>query len=73
MFQDPTVDKWGSEHSSYTYRSELEKLELSGYDPELFKGAPIALQLAGRRYFDEELVAAGKTILKVLDVDLLHK
>lgn len=73
LFQDPAIDKWGSEHASYAYRSDLEKLELSGYDPELFKGAPIAIQLAGRRYCDEEVVAAGKTIVEIMGVDLLHK
>lgn len=73
LFQDPSVDKWGPDFASYTYRSNLEELELSGYDPERFKGAPIAVQFAARRYFDEELVAAAKTVVDILGVDLLHK
>ena len=35
--------------------------------PQLF------LQIAGRRYFDEEVVATGKSIVEFLGVDLLKK
>lgn len=72
LFQDPAVDKWDEAHASYEYRSDLEKLELNNYEPEKFKGAPIGLQISGRRYFDEDVVAAGKTIVDVLDVDLFN-
>lgn len=70
IFQDPAVDKWDAAHSAYKFRSDLEKLELDGYDPEKFIGAPVGLQVTGRRYFDEEVVAAGKTIVDILKVDL---
>ncbi|ODV68848.1 amidase signature enzyme [Hyphopichia burtonii NRRL Y-1933] len=70
LFQDPKVDKWDDSHSTYEFRSDLEKLELDNYIPENFTGAPIGLQLSGRRYFDEEVVAAGKSITKALGADL---
>ena len=70
LFQDPERDRWDNALSSYQYRSPLEQLELEQYNPEQFKGAPIALQIGGRRYHDEEVVAAGKTIVKILGVDL---
>ncbi|ODV68846.1 amidase signature enzyme [Hyphopichia burtonii NRRL Y-1933] len=70
LFQDPKVDKWDDSHSTYEFRSDLEKLELDNYIPENFIGAPIGLQLSGRRYFDEEVVAAGKSIIELLKVDL---
>lgn len=66
MFQDPAIDKWDDSFKDYEFRSELEELELSAYDPEEFKGAPIGLQLSGKRYHDEEVVAAGKTINSIL-------
>ncbi|CAK7909585.1 hypothetical protein CAAN1_24S00606 [[Candida] anglica] len=72
LFQDPTKDVWDESHASYTYRNELEKLECSTYDPEAFAGAPIGFQLSGRRYFDEEVIAAGKTIVEILDVNLFN-
>ncbi|KAG2732642.1 hypothetical protein G9P44_005059 [Scheffersomyces stipitis] len=69
--QDPKIDVWPAEAANYTYRSELEKLENENYIPENFINAPIGLQLSGRRYFDEEVVAAGKTIVQILGADLL--
>ena len=70
LYQDPKVDKWDDSFQDIDFRSDLEKIELSMYDPEQFKGAPIGLQLSGKRYNDEEVVAAGKTIVDVLGVDL---
>lgn len=70
VFQDPSIDKW--DLKDYKFRSALEELELSGYDPELFKGAPVGLQLSGKRYFDEEVVAAGKTIVDLIGADLYN-
>lgn len=72
MFQDPKIDVWDSDHHNYKYRSDLEKLECNNYDPEIFNGAPVGLQLAGRRYMDEDVVAAGKTITELLHVDLYN-
>lgn len=72
LFQDPKVDKWDETHASYQYRSELEQLELEGYDPEKFVGAPIGLQISGRRYYDEEVVAAGKTFVDIMKVNLFE-
>lgn len=71
IFQDPSIDKWDDSFKDIEFRSPLEELELTGYEPETFKGAPIGLQLSGKRYYDEEVVAAGKTIVKTLGVDLL--
>ncbi|RLV92880.1 hypothetical protein JA1_002882 [Spathaspora sp. JA1] len=70
VFQDPNVDKWTEEDLKYKYRSPLEQMENENYIPEEFIGAPVGLQLSGRRYFDEEVVAAGKAVVEVLGVDL---
>lgn len=73
MNQDPEIDVWTEEDKKYKFRSKLEQLENNNYKPEDFKHAPIALQLSGRRYRDEEVVAAGKLIVDdILKVNLLH-
>lgn len=71
LYQDPKVDVWDDAHRNYKYRSDLERLECEQYDPKVFSGAPIGLQLSGRRYFDEEVVAAGKSIVDILGTNLL--
>lgn len=73
LFQDPKVDVWQKEDLNYEYRSGMEELENRGYDPNQFIGAPIASQLSGRRYCDEEVVAASKVIVDFLGVDLLKR
>lgn len=73
LFQDPKIDVWGPEHTGYKYRNQLEELELEGYKPEDFVGAPIALQLVGRRFLDEEVLAATKLIVDdILKCDLFN-
>lgn len=69
LFQDPAVDTFDA---PFEARSDLEALELGNYDPQGFVGAPIGLQITGRRYFDEEVVAAGKELVDILKVDLFN-
>ncbi|KAI5959886.1 uncharacterized protein KGF55_005118 [Candida pseudojiufengensis] len=71
LFQDPKIDVWGEDDKNYKYRNGLEELENRNYKPEKFVGAPIALQMSGRRYFDEEVIAGSKAIVDYLGVDLL--
>lgn len=64
LFQDPDIDVVDS---SYTPRNDIEKYEYGLYDdPSKFVGAPISLQLTGRRYNDEELVKCGELISDLL-------
>lgn len=52
----------------FTPRSELEKYEYGLYTgPEDFAGAPISLQLTGRRYTDETVVKAAKVLAKIIE------
>lgn len=73
LSQDPEVDQWEAADLDYKYRSPAEQLENENYDPKKFVGAPIGLQLSSRRYFDEEVIAGGKTVVDVLGVDLFKK
>lgn len=63
LFQDPEIDKL---LEGFKSRNKLEELEYNDYKPEDFTGAPIGLQLVGRRYFDEEVIAAGKLLVSLL-------
>ncbi|GMM28973.1 hypothetical protein DAMA08_016890 [Martiniozyma asiatica (nom. inval.)] len=59
LYQDPKLD---IKEKDYMPRSNMDKVEQDRYIPELFEGAPIGLQISGRRYFDEEVVAFGKIV-----------
>lgn len=63
LYQDPAIDV---KETDFKPRNEIEKIEHDKYIPELFKGAPIAFQLTGRRYFDEEVCAFGKVLDEIL-------
>ncbi|KAG7704770.1 hypothetical protein KL914_004161 [Ogataea haglerorum] len=63
---DPALDV---PDRSYKPRSELEAYEYGLYDnAEDFKGAPISLQLTGRRWLDEEVVKAAQTVHEIVAV-----
>lgn len=52
---------------SFIPRNEVEEYEYSLYtSPEDFAGAPIALQLTGRRYCDENVVKAAKVLESII-------
>ncbi|KAF3763258.1 hypothetical protein M406DRAFT_94271 [Cryphonectria parasitica EP155] len=42
--------------------NEKDEEEQKAYDPELFHGFPIALQLVGKRFRDEDVLAAAKVL-----------
>lgn len=53
--------------TAYVPRNDVEKYEYALYTgPEDFKGAPISLQLTGRRYEDEKVVQAAKVVQKII-------
>ncbi|VEU20121.1 DEKNAAC101054 [Brettanomyces naardenensis] len=61
---DPALD---APDKTYKARSDVENYEYALYDDaDEFKGAPINLQLTGRRWFDEELVKASKVVQAVI-------
>ncbi|OWB56005.1 catalytic activity protein [[Candida] boidinii] len=65
LFQDPEIDTVPVRE---TYWSEKDEFESKKYhDANVFKGAPICLQLVGKRYEDEEVVAAGSIISQIIN------
>ncbi|KAK7728711.1 hypothetical protein SLS63_006572 [Diaporthe eres] len=49
-------------NETYNPRSNIDEAEWKAYDPDLFDGFPIALQLAGKRFKDEEVLAAARVL-----------
>lgn len=58
-FSDPNIDK-----KDYSYKpiNDWDSETHSLYDPELFKGIPLNIQLVGRRYLEEELISIGQVV-----------
>ncbi|RDW59861.1 fatty-acid amide hydrolase [Coleophoma cylindrospora] len=52
--------------TDYKPRSDVDKREYERYAPEKFVDAPIAYQLVGKHYKDEETIAAAKVIEEIL-------
>lgn len=51
----------------YVPRSEVDEREWVKYSgPERYEGAPVALQISGRHFKDEETLAAAKLVEEVI-------
>ncbi|KAH0337040.1 fatty-acid amide hydrolase, partial [Aureobasidium melanogenum] len=50
----------------YSPLNEKDKAEFEAYDPELFDGFPITLQLAGKHFHDEDVLRAAKLVENVI-------
>ncbi|KAL2883488.1 hypothetical protein SGCOL_001171 [Colletotrichum sp. CLE4] len=60
---DPAIDVVDKD---YKPRSDTDEREYKKYIPEEFVDAPIALQLAGKHFRDEETVAAADLVTKII-------
>lgn len=56
---DPSIDK---AEDAYKTKNAVDEREWRKYRAERYEGAPVALQLVGKRYRDEETLVAGKVI-----------
>ncbi|KAI5866277.1 amidase [Durotheca rogersii] len=61
---DPALDPVDA---NFKPRNEADKKNQDMYDPELFKGAPVALQIVGPRLGDKQLLKDAETIDSVLN------
>lgn len=50
----------------YKPRNEVDEREWKKYSPERYTDAPIGLQLAGKRFKDEETLAAASLISEII-------
>ncbi|KZV64679.1 amidase [Peniophora sp. CONT] len=60
---DKTIDL---ANSSFVPRDERDRLNQSSYDPEDFDGAPVAVQIMGRRFQEEKVLAAAGVVDEVI-------
>ncbi|KAJ5734292.1 hypothetical protein N7493_003078 [Penicillium malachiteum] len=64
---DPKLDALTEQDKKYKPRSEVDEREWEKYQgPERYEGAPIALQVTGRHFKDEETLAAAKLVEEVI-------
>ncbi|KLO19358.1 general amidase [Schizopora paradoxa] len=60
---DPKLDVRNAPHQFY---NKKDQAMFQAYDPEIFKGAPIALQLVGRTLEEEAVIAMTEVVDKAL-------
>ena len=58
-----------SAEEGYQPRNAVDEREWKKYSPERYVGAPIALQLVGKKFKDEEVLAAAKVVEGALKAD----
>lgn len=63
LYADPQLDPVDT---SYKPRNVVDEREWKKYAPERYLGAPIGLQLVGKRFRDEETLAAASLIWSAL-------
>ncbi|CAI7572400.1 unnamed protein product [Penicillium manginii] len=64
---DKKLDALTEDHKNYTPRNEADEREWKKYEgPERYEDAPIALQIAGRHFKDEETLAASKVLEEII-------
>ncbi|KAF8432859.1 amidase signature domain-containing protein [Terfezia claveryi] len=56
---DKSVDPYDE---SYHPRGEVDKLNWEAYDPEIYHGAPVGVQIVARKYEEEKVWAVAKVI-----------
>jgi Asp-tRNA(Asn)/Glu-tRNA(Gln) amidotransferase A subunit family amidase len=52
---DPVKDQ---KDTNYVPKNAEDQFVYDLYSPETFKDAPVSLQIIGRRYYDEKVIAA---------------
>jgi amidase len=52
--------------ASYQPVNDLDQGAYDIYDPELFEGAPVSLQLVGKSMFEEQLLAVAMAVDHVI-------
>jgi amidase len=51
----------------YVPLSDLDRDDWNAYDPEAYHGAPVGLQVMGRRLEEEKMLSVAETIVNALD------
>ncbi|KAJ5890792.1 amidase [Penicillium subrubescens] len=65
---DPELDALTAQDKKYVPRNAVDEREWNKYQsPERYESAPIALQIAGRHFKDEETLAAAKLVEEIIN------
>ncbi|KAF7340806.1 Amidase domain-containing protein [Mycena sanguinolenta] len=64
LYSDPALDM--KDIAPRTYMSEADRSNSDSYDPAIFAGAPLCLQLVSRRFAEEMVVNALQEVSKAL-------
>lgn len=71
---DSKLDVLTENDKRYVPRDDVDEREWRKYQgPERYEGAPIGLQIAGRRFKDEETLAAAKVVEEIIGGQLNSK
>ncbi|KAN0096342.1 hypothetical protein V8E51_015147 [Hyaloscypha variabilis] len=62
-FADKNIDK---NKEDYKPLNDMDRIVQEEYDPEAYHGAPIAVQIVGRRLTEERVMAIAKEIGRLL-------
>jgi Asp-tRNA(Asn)/Glu-tRNA(Gln) amidotransferase A subunit family amidase len=64
---DSRLDVLTEQDKGYVPRDEVDEREWRKYQgPERYEGAPVGLQISGRRFKDEETLAAAKVVEEII-------
>lgn len=60
---DPKVDTWENKPAPF---SKMDKRYMDRYDPTVTAGCPVTVQLVGRRWQEEALLAVSQRVIKIM-------
>ena len=63
---DKTIDKADGFPTDYKPISDLDRETMATWDPEIYHGCPVSLQIVGRRFSEERLLVLAEWIGKAL-------
>ena len=67
---DPKLDALSEQDQNYQPRNAVDRREWKKYQgPERYEGAPVALQISGKHFKDEETLAAAKLVEQIMKDD----
>ncbi|KAJ8131576.1 hypothetical protein O1611_g2051 [Lasiodiplodia mahajangana] len=60
---DKQIDKVDT---SYQPSSDLDRMNWEAYDPEVYDGGPVGLQIVGRKFEEEKVLSIAKTVISAM-------
>ncbi|KAH8157231.1 hypothetical protein CIB48_g11013 [Xylaria polymorpha] len=54
-------------NNSYQPTSDLDRRNWEAYDPEIYDGGPVGLQIVGRKFEEEKILSIAKIIVSAME------